>query len=424
MITKKTSQGIISFSVVLIFSIFALVNFITSCMPPQNTGKETVSPEREKAIQDSLKQIWERELLINVSTGQEYHKNKIWRSGIKPFWRAIELDTTKRFPSLYRKLADCYLNVEPPVPDSAEIVYRMGLRMYPEDADLHRRLGWILAGKGESEEAIEQYEKAIEYDGEFAEDYLRVAELYIKVDQPENAIPKLETYLELVPENNEVRELIGRLYEVTGQEDAQIDALEKSLVEDPENTEIMFKLGQIYFKRNEFAKSIEKYQMYLLKKPDDLIALEAMGNAQQNVGKYNDAIKTYKRILAINDQKVKIYCEIATCYKELGQYSTARTQVNTAIRIDPNFGLAYIVRGEIYEAAADKCAQGRPLKFDDKLIYEMAYKEYQRAKQDPSWADLASRRMEYVEPSIPTKGDRFMHQDQTKSKLECHKWIY
>ena len=81
-------------------------------------------------------------------------------------------------------------------------------------------------------------------------------------------------------------------------------------------------------------------------------------------------------------------------------------------------------RDACYEACADACARGRQLKFDDKLVYELAYKEYQKATRDPGYRDLGTRRMEYVRPSIPTKGDRFMHQDQDKSKMDCHKWIY
>jgi tetratricopeptide (TPR) repeat protein len=228
----------------------------------------------------------------------------------------------------------------------------------------------------------------------------------------------------MVPDDKESIEVLSQLYGAVGDEDARIEALENALKQDPSNTENMFNLGQIYFKQNEFGKAEEKFKMYLAIKPDDVYALEFLGNSQQNLGKFREAIATYEKIIAIDPEKKKIFCEMATCYKELGRYSTARIYANKTLRIDSNFGLAYIVLGEIYETCADECAKGRQLKFDDKLIYEKAYLEYQKAKRDPAYADLAVRRMEYVQQSKPTTADRFMHPDQKQSKLDCHKWIY
>ena len=420
---QKTSQRALSIILVLFVSWVVVANFLSSCMPPQ-PKEEAISPERQKAIRDSLHKVWEYELLKQMSTGTEYHKNKIWRRAIKPFWKVAELDTAKRFPTLYTKLAECYLNLDPPVPDSAEVVYRAGIKVYPDQPHLHRSLAWLLTGKGEVEEAIAEYQKAVELDPEYADDYLRLGNLLIKNDQPEDAIPIFEKRVQMVPDDNESLKVLSQLYGVVGDESARVEALENTLKQDPTNSEIMFNLGQIYFKQNEFAKAVEKFDMYLAIKPDDVYALEFFGNAQQNLGKFQQAIRTYEKIVAIDAQQKKIFCEMATCYKELNKFSIARNYADKALKIDSNYGLAYIVRGEIYEACADACAKGRQLKFDDKLVYELAYKEYQKAKKEPGYAGLASRRMEYVQPSMPTKGDRFMHQGQTKSKLDCHKWIY
>ena len=109
------------------------------------------------------------------------------------------------------------------------------------------------------------------------------------------------------------------------------------------------------------------------------------------------------------------------------QLSKARSVANQAISIDSNYGLAYIVRGEIYEAAVDQCLAkrgNRQLRFDDKLVYKLAYDQYAKAKQDIQFADFAQRKMNYVQPDIPTTEDLFMHQGKTQAPLDCYKWIY
>ena len=62
--------------------------------------------------------------------------------------------------------------------------------------------------------------------------------------------------------------------------------------------------------------------------------------------------------------------------------------------------------------------------FDDKLVYELAYKEYQKATKDLQFKDTATTRMNYIRDFIPKKEDLFFHKGQTKAKKDCYKWIY
>jgi tetratricopeptide (TPR) repeat protein len=118
---------------------------------------------------------------------------------------------------------------------------------------------------------------------------------------------------------------------------------------------------------------------------------------------------------------------MATCYKELEQFQTGWETARRALRIDPQYGLARIVIGEIYEAQAEKCYTTRGKKgpeFDDKLVYDRAYKEYEQAATDLQFKDLAQRKMNYVKEFRPSKEDLFFHKGQTKPKDSCYDWIF
>ena len=93
---------------------------------------------------------------------------------------------------------------------------------------------------------------------------------------------------------------------------------------------------------------------------------------------------------------------------------------------DSKYGFSYILLGEIYEAAANDCiktrGKERPI-FDDKLVYEFAYKEYEKARKDAQFADLAKSKIEYIQGVRPTKEDWFMHPDQSHPQSDCYRWI-
>jgi len=424
--SQKVSGILLSTIMTLLIAWVAVVTMMTGCATTGGPQQPQISPERQKAIQDSLRKIYEFELNKSWSLGFENYKNKMYKDALRHFWKVSELDTIKRFPTLYRYLGDSYIKLDKP--DSAEIVYRLGTERYPNDPFYHRSLGWLLTGKHQNEEAIQEYQKAIELDSvAHADDYRALGNLLVQEDRLDEAIQVYQKLIELEPDNPEAQSVLAQLLHSTGNEDAAIEAQEKALQTDPQNTKLMYSLGETYFKRGEFQKSIEKFQMYLKFKPDDTYALEYLGNSQQNLGQFTKAIATYEKILSLKPDNKKVICEMATCYKELKSYTKARSVVRKALKIDPNYGLAHIVLGEIYEATADDCINKRQkhiVNFDDKLVYELAYKEYAKAAQDIQFSDQAKRKMEYVKADIPTKEDRFMHPDQKKARLDCYKWIY
>jgi tetratricopeptide (TPR) repeat protein len=414
------------------FSIISAISLIIAglissfnCAPTAQQVSPEVKSARQKAIQDSLRKVYEHELNKAWSTAYEYYKNKTYPSSIKPFWRVIELDTIDRFKDKYSLLSDAYIKLNNP--DSAQIVLEMGVEQYPDNAHLHRTLAYFLDGRSLTEEAIEEYEKATEIDPSKVTDWKALANLYIKNDQLEEATGAFEKVVELDPEDQDAQTALSRLYKSSGDVDAAIQRREELKKLDPDNTENLFNLGREYFNIGDYDNAIVNLEHMLRLKPDDGKALEYFGNSLQNRGNYRRAINVYNEIMKLQPDNKKILCDMATCYKELEQFQTGRATARRALRIDSKYGLAYIVTGEIYEAQAEKCYTARGKKapeFDDKLIYDKAYKEYEKAAQDLQFKDLAQRKMSYVKDFRPTKEDLFFHKGQAKPKDSCYDWIY
>jgi tetratricopeptide (TPR) repeat protein len=423
--TRKL-RNVLFLTIILVGTLIIATSLITGCATTSGGADDGGITIAEKARQDSIaKAKWDRQLNLNWSLGFENHKNKLYRSAIPYFWKVFEIDTVKRFSDLYTFLGGCYMELN--IPDSAQIIYKMGTERFPEKTHYHRTLGWLLAAKQQNAEAIDSYKNALALDPKNLVDNKVLGNLLISEDRIDEAITVYEKIIEIDPNDAAAQNTIAQLIGSTGDEDAFLDAKIKASNSDPKNTNLLYQIGEMYFKRDEYENSVTYFNKLLAINPEDAMALEFVGKAQQNMSKYKESISTYEKVLAVKPDNKKILCEMATCYRELNQLSKARSVANQAINIDSGFGLAYIVRGEVFEAAVDQCLAkrgNRKLIFDDKLIYKLAYDEYAKAKRDVQYADFAGRKMTYVQPDIPTTEDLFMHQTQKKARSACYQWIY
>ncbi|MBD3287256.1 tetratricopeptide repeat protein [candidate division KSB1 bacterium] len=417
-----------TFTVISLMLITAGLIYLTGCAP---TAQQTeISPERQKAIQDSLQKAYIYELNKAWSTGYEYYKPKIYNRALKPFWRVIKLDTIDRFKDVFGYLSTSYFELGKP--DSAQLVLEMGIEKYPDNVGLRRNLAYILEKKELIGEAITQYEKVVELDGNDASDWKRLANLYLRNDQIDDAIIAYQKIIEIDPSDQDAQQTLGQLLKGTGDSDAAIQALEKALELDPDNTQLMFDIGKSYFDQGDYTKSIEKLNQYLQKNPEDVFAKEMLGEAYFNKGNYRKALNTFKEVVEARPQNKKVYVDIANSYKELGNYPTARNYVYRAMKIDNRYGRSYLVLGQIYEAAVDDCMRKtnkKSPKFDDKLVYKEAVRQYELATRDLQFANEAERQKSYLKDFLPKKEDEFFNKDRRtpngkyRIQEDCYKWI-
>ncbi|MDZ7722952.1 MAG: tetratricopeptide repeat protein [candidate division KSB1 bacterium] len=382
---------------------------------------------RQKAKQDSLQKAYRYELLKAYSTGNEHHKNKNFKDAIPHLWTAAEMDTAGEFKSIYRKLGDSYMKLDKP--DSALVVYNEALDKFPENDYYWRTKGWLLSAQQQNDEAIEAYYNAIEYDDDPPmSDYKNLGRLLVTEDRIDQAIEIYQKIVELNPQDADAQSTLASLFETTGDIDAVIEAKEAALENRSDDTALMFDLARLYYRQGDYNFAIEKFTNLLEIKPEDFDALEFLGNSYQYNGKYRKAIGAYEKALALKPDNARIMTEMAACYKEIDQVRKAMNTVNQAINMNSSYGMAYIVKGEIYSAVADKCIASREKKistYDDKLVYQMAYNQYQRAANvDPTVSNTAEKRMRSIKPEIPTTEDKFLHPDKDKATLDCYQWLY
>lgn len=372
--------------------------------------------------EDQAQKAYEFELAKSWSFGWENYKNKQYERATKHFWKLARIDTVGKFPRVYRYLGDSYFKLNQP--DSAQLVFEIGAKKYPEDPHLHRMLGYLLLQRAQIEESIEEYETVVELKPESVEDYRQLASLYVRADQVNRAIATYERILEIAPDDIEAQKNLSELLRTTGDIEGVIDAKLKVAKQDSQNIQVRFDLGKLYFDQGEYENAIKWFDELLRLSPKDIQAMEHIGQSYQRLGQYDKAIAQFKKILDIEPKNKRVMCQISRSYTELGNFSNARTYALRALRIDNAYGLAWLVLGEAYEASAERCdTEGGTLSYDDKLVYELAYQKYQRASRDLAFKTDAQSKINYLKPLLPTNEDVFMHSDDKRPSGSCYEWI-
>ncbi len=86
-------------------------------------------------------------------------------------------------------LSQTYLQLNQP--DSAQLVYELGVKILPNDASLRRNLAQLLAARAQLDLALAEYERIIPLGAATEDDYRRLANLYVRNNQYEKAIARV-----------------------------------------------------------------------------------------------------------------------------------------------------------------------------------------------------------------------------------------
>ncbi len=169
-------------------------------------------------------------------------------------------------------------------------------------------LGVDYSVMGQTDKAIECYNKAVEADNEDYESIIDLTEIYLEKKDWDNLI----TTFNLIPDENE---------------DFNMDKF--------------FQQGYAYSQKKEFAKAKERFEKYNEKDTDNLDVIFNLGSMNAELGDYSTSIKIFSDILEIYPDKAEIYYHIGTVYCSMGDHYMAMHNYLEALKIKPNYPEVY-----------------------------------------------------------------------------------
>ncbi len=424
--------------------VIILLTFITGMMVQTVLAQEEdfEEPEQVTCTPETLTTVYDQQKVAHLDPQQlgiwynyarEYYKlakygdnPENYKDAIPYYWKVIVNDSLGTFKIAYSKLVDCYLHFN--YSDSALIVITRGLQRFPNYTTLHYQAAQIQQTLGRPRCAIPHYEALIAAqpkDPKVLKNYWSVlAQLYFQVND-ERAVDAQQKVVELDPKDVEAQTLLAHMMDAFGMN--SLEALEKAFLLDTTNVSNARLFGKAAFEANQYKKAIRAFRAIVVQDPKNVEAMSYIARSYEGLEQHRKAIREYKKILKVAPKSLNTLCSLADAYSRLNDFTTARSYVRKALNINSHYGLAYMVMGSIYENAVSYCSgkRGKPgYTYDDKLVFERAIAEYQKAvKRDPNVASSARNRIKMLEPFKRTQEEIFLHNNRQKLTDPCYKWI-
>ncbi len=202
---------------------------------------------------------------------------------------------------------------------------------------------------GNPKRAIEYCERALELEDE--ENFLHnfIADEYVNLEDPFNALKHYKLALSFDQYDDYSLENVIFCYNQLNRNDEAIKFLNDYLDKFSFSETAWYEYGQFYFNKKNYEEAIKGFD-YLLAINSQSVGVyankaacfEAMGNWQK-------AISVYEEMLELEYTKSFTYYKIGLCYKESKQPVLALNAFQKSLRDDPQFYLSMMEQSYIYE---------------------------------------------------------------------------
>ena len=203
----------------------------------------------------------------------------------------------------------------------AERVYRRGLQIAPNDAELHNALGWTLFQEGRSAEAVEEYERALKADPKHVKTHNNMALALVELGRLEEAAGHLKRSLELEPKAEIYSDLGFIMWRLGRPDEARAD-YRKALELDPNCASAHFNLAVMYVQAGAFGEAETQYRQALSGKPT-AETHNGLGYVLARQGQTDEAVAEFRKAIDADPKFTPAYNNLGKALAEQGKLEEA-----------------------------------------------------------------------------------------------------
>jgi tetratricopeptide (TPR) repeat protein len=278
---------------------------ICGCSSMSAIGLETVHWRDESAPSGKAQAIARYlEAVVLAGQGKE-------AQSIEALSKIPELDPKAVTPTV--QLIQVYLKAENY--EAALSMCEKAVAQQPDQANLQVVLGEIYHRFKRYDEAMTAFQTAIKLEPDNALGYGALVELQQTRNDLTAAIDIYERLIELTPDQPGVYYALALVLIRIDDKEGAIEALHKTLELDARNMRAQYLLGVLLLETNQNEDCIAQLRSYMDGRPNDMDAADNLAGAQARLGRFEQAIALYQRIL--NSNQAQPQHNIASMYLHL-----------------------------------------------------------------------------------------------------------
>jgi Tfp pilus assembly protein PilF len=150
--------------------------------------------------------------------------------------------------------------------------FEIALQIKPDYALAHYNLGNLLQHTGQLTKAIEQYRQALRINPDYADALNNMGSTFGQMGRLSEAIEQFKQVLRIKPDNAEAHNNLGHALQQTGQASAAIEQFKQALLTKPDFAEAHNNLGIALYQTGHISEAVVQFEQALQIKPDYVAA--------------------------------------------------------------------------------------------------------------------------------------------------------
>jgi protein O-mannosyl-transferase len=221
-----------------------------------------------------------------------------------------------------------------------ETLWRTTIARNPDCWMAYSNLGSFLSGRGNVDEAIRDFRKALELWPNQSRDHNNLGKALVQKDRIAEAMDHFQTALRISPDDPDTESNIGAALLQQGDLDEAMSHLRRAVEKWPRHAQAHINLGNALLQKREADDAIAEYQKTLALPFDHAESLYSIGNALRQKGDVEEAIIQYRTAIALRPDYANAHNNLANALRQTGRLEEAVHEYEAALKSEPGSILA------------------------------------------------------------------------------------
>jgi protein O-mannosyl-transferase len=215
-------------------------------------------------------------------------------------------------------------------------VWTRTLSRWPQSYIAHCNLGIALAGQGDSEKAVEHFNRALQINQDDAKSINNLGKILTAQGNLNGAVQDFHRALQLEPDDVKILNNLSVALAGQGQVNDAVQDLDRALRLKPEDADTFYHLANIYAGRADYDDAEQNYEQALEINPDFAEARCNLGLTLARQGKLDEAIDQYKQAIRLKPHYVDALNNLGGALAAQGNIDGAAGYYQQAIELRPD----------------------------------------------------------------------------------------
>jgi tetratricopeptide (TPR) repeat protein len=235
-------------------------------------------------------------------------------------------------------------------PDQALHYYAAAQALRPHSVVVLFNVACIHGDKGEREEAIRLYHRALRLDPTYHRAHNNLGAELAEQGKLDEALPCFREAIRLEPAGVEAHHNLANVLAELGKVDEAIAHYHETIRLEPNYPHAHYHLGRVLFDQGKFPEAAASHREAIRLRPDHAQAHNSLGNALTEQGRLDEGIASYREAIRLQPEFAGAHQNLARALQKQGKFGEASATAREAIRLKPDFPAALNILGNALKA--------------------------------------------------------------------------